>query len=818
MITCTSVALPLTVLALSPPVFGQSTTTVVIPVSAQPDVSQSPSPFNFSPFLPAPDLTIVESSFAGRFGLDAAGDFDPLGAGGGCGYVPESCGTTSAPYPVLWAPEIYLGGDDTGGEGDTQSGDVCGGSSTPYTFASSLSVDINTALNGQIQGRLPDLYLYTYFYGIECTNEFNSVGSASLSLLLEGNLTVTYIDEPRPFQRATLIDSALGQPWCVQTSDVDLDGDLDVLVAARSDDAIGWYQNDGTGQFGPWQAVTTEADGVFSFVPADLDGDGDDDILVASDEDDTLAWHENTGGAFGSRQLISTSVNGARSVVAADLDGDGALDAVVGSMNDDSVSWFRNLGGGAFGSRELITTTADFVLCVDAADMDGDGDMDVLSASRDDRTVAWYANDGTGGGWGRTLVSTDLDKPTFVRAADLDGDGDTDVVATSLEYGLVARFLNGGVGDFPADSAPVVGAGIQRASALALADMDLDGDMDVLTSSYGPTPSSSTPAAGKIAWFEAAEPGAFLPEKNLADGLERASFVHCADVTGDGRPDVLATSYVDGSLWLFDNRIPEFTDPVWIFEPSGEPIGQRWDMDGDGDYDILAAGECTENLGAGAFSSPVNVRIPGSTSSGQDLNGDGYLDWVSIRNVFNQGAPCMDVFTDMHLPHTLSEPPQVSEVYSECICIEGDPIGTWCGGQTLIVNHWWPCGSSSGCEFYADCSGTSGFEQIDIVWSSYERWVVETTDCNGKVSGPGWTTGPVGLVDLDGDADEDLLYTSLSEAGATQLRVSLNWTSAPRARPASALARAIAPPPCPTARASQAAPWPWVARWLRPMT
>ena len=74
---------------------------------------------------------------------------------------------------------------------------------------------------------------------------------------------------------------------------MDSDGDLDVLSASSGDDKIAWYANDGTGQFGPQQVITTVADGARCVYAADLDGDGDLDVLSASYNDDKIAWYEN---------------------------------------------------------------------------------------------------------------------------------------------------------------------------------------------------------------------------------------------------------------------------------------------------------------------------------------------------------------------------------------------------------------------------------------------------------------------------------------------------------------------------------------------
>ena len=58
--------------------------------------------------------------------------------------------------------------------------------------------------------------------------------------------------------------------------------------------------------FGSQQVITLSADYAYSVYATDLDGDGDADVLSASSEDDKIAWYENLGGgSFGSEQVIT---------------------------------------------------------------------------------------------------------------------------------------------------------------------------------------------------------------------------------------------------------------------------------------------------------------------------------------------------------------------------------------------------------------------------------------------------------------------------------------------------------------------------------
>ena len=146
-------------------------------------------------------------------------------------------------------------------------------------------------------------------------------------------------------------------------------------------------------QFGAQQVITNSANQAQGVYATDLDGDGDADVLSASFHDDKIAWYENTGGGtFGPQQVITTNTVSATSVYATDIDGDGDPDVLSASQNDDKIAWYENLGGGSFGLQQVITTNANGAHSVYAADLDGDGDADVLSTSHNDDKIAWYKN------------------------------------------------------------------------------------------------------------------------------------------------------------------------------------------------------------------------------------------------------------------------------------------------------------------------------------------------------------------------------------------------------------------------------------------
>jgi len=169
-------------------------------------------------------------------------------------------------------------------------------------------------------------------------------------------------------------------------SDVDSDGDIDVRINN------GWYENtDGQGGFADFQSLFNSG-GTWSSCSSDLDGDGDDDIIIG-DYENKLTWRENIDGqgSFGPELVIDNNTTRLRSVITCDLDNDGDMDVLSASSDDHIIAWYENLDGlGSFGPKEIITSNARGKL-VSIGDIDGDGDLDVMSACGDNK-IAWYEN------------------------------------------------------------------------------------------------------------------------------------------------------------------------------------------------------------------------------------------------------------------------------------------------------------------------------------------------------------------------------------------------------------------------------------------
>ncbi|KAK3254381.1 hypothetical protein CYMTET_36403 [Cymbomonas tetramitiformis] len=407
------------------------------------------------------------------------------------------------------------------------------------TLMNEISVSENTELCGEVPADVVVSSTAGTALGESCTTDGPAQGpTTTTSGFAARGRSLLGDDGSGRFGSQQVISTLANGAEGVYATDLDGDGDMDVLSASNFDDKIAWYANDGSGGFGSQLVITTLAKYARSVYAADVDGDGDMDVLSASFEDDKL--------------VISTVANNPLSVFVADVDGDGDMDLLSASFVDDKIAWYANDGSGGFGSQQLvISTLADNARSVYAADMDGDGDMDVLSASAWDDKIAWYANDGSGGFGDQQVISTSADHPRRVYAADVDGDGAMDVLSTSDWDDKIGWYRNTRTAA-PTTGSPTgsptttSGFSVRFISTLAdaawsvhAADVDGDGDMDVLSASRDDD---------KIAWYANDGSGGFGSQQVISTLADGARSVHAADMDGDGDMDVLSASMDDAKI------------------------------------------------------------------------------------------------------------------------------------------------------------------------------------------------------------------------------------------------------------------------------
>jgi hypothetical protein len=383
-----------------------------------------------------------------------------------------------------------------------------------------------------------------------------------------------------------LVSSTAPQADGVAAGDVDGDGDVDVVVGEYQISSITWYENDGASPPGWTKRIVGAADGAINVAVGDVDGDGDGDVFSANLNDEGINFYENLGGTPPAwvRQPLADD-GGAWGVDAADVDGDGDLDGIGGLMNNTcgpplcvGVKWYENDGASPPGFIPRAVAQGPVgALSVHAADLDGDGDTDILAVDNGSNRVLWYESNGARPpAWTqRVVISVALD-PWGVFSADVDRDGDLDVLTSSIGDDRLAWHENDGARP-PAWTPHPLPTTIDGPISVTAADLDADGDVDAVCGSNDTA----------IAWYENdgdADPG-FV--EHLIGNCVSPLAIDAARVDGDADVDVLcAANFVPGKVHFFDNE------------------ADYLETDGDGVQDEL---DCAPLDGA-AFAVPGEVR------------------------------------------------------------------------------------------------------------------------------------------------------------------------------------------------------------------
>ena len=328
-----------------------------------------------------------------------------------------------------------------------------------------------------------------------------------------GDGTFTRIEDNGPIVSDVYLSA--GTSW----ADYDNDGDLDLMVAnpkiTQGSGSISLYANNGSGSFSNASAGDLTTTVSFSRIDAawaDANNDGLLDVLVSNANLIVLparahAYFINNGnGTFSSVSNNMTAGTSAKSGVAwIDVDNDGDMDAVTcsGAPGQKTVLWVNT--GSNFTELVLIDTGEGIGRDTQGAswgDYDNDGDFDLYLVNRGENGEAnvLFRNDGVDGNGlpimtqldgnsGVGPLISDVDFSIASAWVDVDNDGDLDLfVGNDGGYagGYRSRLYINNNGVFTSETSGNLIENADFVRSTAVADIDNDGDMEIVIGRDGP--------------------------------------------------------------------------------------------------------------------------------------------------------------------------------------------------------------------------------------------------------------------------------------------------------------------------------------------
>jgi MYXO-CTERM domain-containing protein len=435
-------------------------------------------------------------------------------------------------------------------------------------------------------------------------------------------------------------------PAGLRLADLDGDGDLDVVAAVIlfGRDYLATWLNKGDGTFTLRATVAYDQNYIDFIETADVDLDGDIDVVLSVGEHAGVYLNDGSGklAKFGPGYYPSDF--GGANVTIVDVDRDHFPDLLSVSLVDftspGQLRIFLSHHDGSFGlppvngtvaAPNIVMTLPEFTRASQpvAQDFNADGLVDLVFDDAHSERLLYYKANGVASWESRPTILAAGYYPTQAQASDIDLDGDLDLVAVDDVLGALVVLKNNG-GEF---SAPVLAVSLSDPGTLGLADLNNDCFPDAFSENAG---------ASYVSVMLNRGDGSFAEPINYSMGSLLYE-VQAGDVDGDGDLDLVASSVVSAGA---EERRPGFlsvtrnlgTGEFWA--PKAYDIFTQTDGIASGDFDgdhraDFAVGGGVLFGGYEGFSSLDGKTSPycsNCRAEVADLNSDGLADVVQSRN------------------------------------------------------------------------------------------------------------------------------------------------------------------------------------------
>ena len=200
--------------------------------------------------------------------------------------------------------------------------------------------------------------------------------------------------------------------------------------------------------------------------------------------------------------------------------------------------------------QNIDPDTGDEPYKIASGDLDADGNIDIVMATYDavgsQDYIKWYKGDGAGNFSSPMTVSSTMIWVNGLIIADIDGEYGNDIVASSASSASswkLVYFPSDGLGGFGTEVIIDDWNNIFSPGQVFAADINLDGNLDLATTSY---------IGDEAIWYAGDGSGGFGPKQTIASGTENGPvYIGLADFEPDGDMDVLVGYIDNGSIEIY---------------------------------------------------------------------------------------------------------------------------------------------------------------------------------------------------------------------------------------------------------------------------
>lgn len=313
---------------------------------------------------------------------------------------------------------------------------------------------------------------------------------------------------------------------------LDTDAYPELVVTAPAAGVFRVYEGLPGGGFNP-TSPTTAGTSPGPIVSDDLDGDGDIDVLIASAAG-LEPWLNNGNGFLEAGPVLAVDTT-LTSLGRAQLDDDPLLETF-GVGQDRTVRIFDRVDGAL---TQVASLNAGATLSGGiAADLNGDGQLELVFAAPASDALVIFRR--FGGAWTDPqllFLIQGSSKPNAVAAADLDDDGDLDLIVAETGLAGIVWLVNSGDGLFVDALEHRTVTGISPVALLAL-DLSGDGHADVAVVDE---------ARDEVRVLQGDGTGRLVSQAPLSVG-QAPGWIVAGDTNGDERPDLVVVNRGDGTI------------------------------------------------------------------------------------------------------------------------------------------------------------------------------------------------------------------------------------------------------------------------------